>query len=57
MAMAITHATLSASDHSMQLRKAVIASTIGTAIGTTSSFMARLPGLFSASSTFPTKMH
>jgi metabolite-proton symporter len=30
--MAITHATLSASDHSMQLRKAVIASTIGTAI-------------------------
>src|SRR5450432_682923 len=32
MAMAITHATLSASDHSMQLRKAVIASTIGTAI-------------------------
>src|SRR6202048_948854 len=32
MAMAITHATLSASDHSVQLRKAVIASTIGTAI-------------------------
>src|SRR5882762_5937126 len=32
MAMAITHATLSASDHSAQLRKAVIASTIGTAI-------------------------
>ena len=32
MAAAITHATLSASDHSAQLRKAVIASTIGTAI-------------------------
>lgn len=32
MAMAITHETLSASDHSAQLRKAVIASTIGTAI-------------------------
>src|SRR6478736_999490 len=32
MAMAITRATLSASDHSAQLRKAVIASTIGTAI-------------------------
>src|SRR5664279_3738484 len=32
MAMAVTHETLSASDHSAQLRKAVIASTIGTAI-------------------------
>ena len=32
MAMAVTHGTLSASDHSAQLRKAVIASTIGTAI-------------------------
>src|SRR6266480_2976909 len=32
MAMAITHAALSASDHSAQLRKAVIASTIGTTI-------------------------
>src|SRR5258708_23509672 len=32
MAMAITHRTLSESDHSAQLRKAVIASTIGTAI-------------------------
>jgi metabolite-proton symporter len=32
MAMAITRETLSASDHSAQLRKAVIASTIGTAI-------------------------
>jgi MFS family permease len=32
MAMAITHGTLSESDHSAQLRKAVIASTIGTAI-------------------------
>src|SRR5438067_6451304 len=32
MSMAVTHATLSASDHSAQLRKAVIASTIGTAI-------------------------
>jgi metabolite-proton symporter len=30
--MAVTHETLSASDHSAQLRKAVIASTIGTAI-------------------------
>jgi MFS family permease len=30
--MAVTHATLSASDHGAQLRKAVIASTIGTAI-------------------------
>src|SRR3977135_3759653 len=32
MAMAITRETLSASDHSAQLRKAVVASTIGTAI-------------------------
>ena len=32
MAIAITHGTLSESDHSAQLRKAVIASTIGTAI-------------------------
>jgi hypothetical protein len=32
MAMAVTHEMLSASDHSAQLRKAVIASTIGTAI-------------------------
>src|SRR6202049_2232141 len=32
MAVAATYATLSASDHSTQLRKAVIASTIGTAI-------------------------
>ena len=32
MAMAVTQGTLSASDHSAQLRKAVIASTIGTAI-------------------------
>src|SRR4030088_3726540 len=32
MAMAITHGPLSESDHSAQLRKAVIASTIGTAI-------------------------
>src|SRR5206468_6191580 len=32
MATAITHGTLSAADHSAQLRKAVIASTIGTAI-------------------------
>jgi metabolite-proton symporter len=32
MAMATTHGTLSESDHSAQLRKAVIASTIGTAI-------------------------
>ena len=32
MAMAVTHGTLSPSDHSAQLRKAVIASTIGTAI-------------------------
>jgi MFS family permease len=32
MAMVVTHETLSASDHSAQLRKAVIASTIGTAI-------------------------
>src|ERR1700716_4234883 len=32
MAMAIRHARLSGSDHSAQLRKAVIASTIGTAI-------------------------
>src|SRR5580704_9293975 len=32
MAMAVTHGTLSASDHSAQLRKAVVASTIGTAI-------------------------
>ena len=32
MAMAVTHETLSESDHSAQLRKAVIASTIGTAI-------------------------
>ena len=32
MAMAITRETLSASDHNAQLRKAVIASTIGTAI-------------------------
>jgi hypothetical protein len=32
MATTVTHATLSASDHSAQLRKAVIASTIGTAI-------------------------
>src|SRR6202165_4101435 len=32
MAMAITHGTLSASDHSAQLRRAVVASTIGTAI-------------------------
>jgi hypothetical protein len=32
MAMAITREMLSASDHSAQLRKAVIASTIGTAI-------------------------
>jgi metabolite-proton symporter len=32
MTMAVTHQTLSASDHSAQLRKAVIASTIGTAI-------------------------
>jgi len=30
--MAVTHGTLSASDHSAQLRKAVIASTIGTTI-------------------------
>src|SRR3954451_8077952 len=32
MAMAVTHGMLSDSDHSAQLRKAVIASTIGTAI-------------------------
>ena len=32
MSMAITHGTLSEADHSAQLRKAVIASTIGTAI-------------------------
>src|SRR6202158_6009565 len=32
MAIAATHDTMSASDHSAQLRKAVIASTIGTAI-------------------------
>src|SRR3954469_9092820 len=32
MAMAVTHGMLSESDHSAQLRKAVIASTIGTAI-------------------------
>ena len=32
MTMAVTHGTLSESDHSAQLRKAVIASTIGTAI-------------------------
>ena len=32
MTMAVTHETLSASDHSAQLRKAIIASTIGTAI-------------------------
>src|ERR1700722_3597401 len=32
MAMAVTQGALSASDHSAQLRKAVIASTIGTAI-------------------------
>ena len=32
MAMAVSHGTLSASDHSAQLRKAVIASTIGTTI-------------------------
>jgi metabolite-proton symporter len=32
MAMAVTHEALSESDHSAQLRKAVIASTIGTAI-------------------------
>src|SRR3981081_4895490 len=32
MATTVTHAALSASDHSAQLRKAVIASTIGTAI-------------------------
>src|SRR5258706_819958 len=32
MAMAVAQGTLSASDHSAQLRKAVIASTIGTAI-------------------------
>ena len=32
MAMAVTHEALSASDHDAQLRKAVIASTIGTAI-------------------------
>jgi metabolite-proton symporter len=32
MVMAVTHETLSASDHNAQLRKAVIASTIGTAI-------------------------
>src|ERR1700738_3997264 len=32
MAMAMTHGTLSESDHNAQLRKAIIASTIGTAI-------------------------
>ena len=32
MTIAITHGTLSDSDHSAQLRKAVVASTIGTAI-------------------------
>ena len=32
MAMATTHGTLSEADHSAQLRKAVVASTIGTAI-------------------------
>src|SRR6266516_6292734 len=32
MTMAVTHETLSASDHSAQLRRAVIASTVGTAI-------------------------
>ena len=32
MAVAATYETLSASDHSKQLRKAVIASTIGTTI-------------------------
>ena len=32
MSMAITQGVLSASDHSKQLRKAVVASTIGTAI-------------------------
>ena len=32
MAIAVTHGTMSESDHSAQLRKAVIASTIGTAI-------------------------
>jgi len=32
MAMAVTQGTLSESDHSAQLRKAVIASTIGTTI-------------------------
>jgi hypothetical protein len=57
MAMAITHATLSASDHSMQLRKAVIASTIGTAIEWYDFFLyGTAAGLISASSTFPTKM-
>ncbi len=44
MASAATYETLSASDHSAQLRKAVVASTIGTTIdGMISSFTAPRP--------------
>ena len=47
MTTTATYGTLSASEHSTQLRKAVIASTVGTAIsGTTSSFTARQPAHF-----------
>lgn len=57
MAMAVTHETLSASDHSAQLRKAVIASTIGTAIEWYDFFLyGTAAGLIFGKLYFPTKM-
>jgi hypothetical protein len=56
MAMAATYGGLSTSDHSAQLRKAVIASTIGTTIEWYDFFIyGTAAGLILASSIFPTK--
>ena len=57
MAAIATHA-LSGSDHSIQLRKAVIASVIGSAIEWYDFFIyGTAAGLILASSTFPMRSH
>ena len=58
MTTAVIQGTLSASEHSTQLRKAIIASTIGTAIEWYDfSFMAPLQGSFLVSSSFLIQIH
>ena len=55
MAMATTYAPLPAAEHSAQLRKAVIASTVGTAMSGTTFSLWHRGGSFSAGFTSPTR--